>query len=51
MSMIVKVRHGAVFHILSRIHAITEDEIQSKGIEFKQVDREDHWDDYIYCNT
>lgn len=33
---------------LSRIHAITQKtRIQEKGNDFKQVDREDNWDDYI----
>ena len=50
MSMIVLARYvmAQFFISLSRIHAITEKtRIQRKGIEFKQVDREDHWDDYI----
>ena len=50
MTMIVLLRYvmAQFFISLSRIHAITEKtRIQSKGIDFKQVDREDHWDDYI----
>lgn len=37
---------------LSRVHALTrKTRIQAKGIDFKQVDREDHWDDYILLQT
>ena len=37
-----------MFISISRVHAITEKtKIQNKGIDFKQIDREDHWDDYI----
>ncbi|CAJ1967416.1 unnamed protein product [Cylindrotheca closterium] len=37
-----------VFVSLSRVHNITErTKIQDKGISYEQIDREDHWDDYI----
>lgn len=40
--------HAQFWISLSRIHAITQNtKIQAKGIDFKQIDREDHWDDYI----
>ena len=51
MSMIVLARYvmAQFFISLSRIHAITEKtRIQRKGIEFKQVDRENHWDDLYF---
>jgi len=36
------------FISLSRIHYVTEKtKIQNKGIDYKQIDREDNWDDYI----
>ena len=40
--------HAQFWISLSRIHAVTQHtKIQAKGIDYKQVDREDHWDDYI----
>lgn len=37
---------------LSRVQWLTRStRIQAKGIDFKQVDREDHWDDYILLQT
>ena len=37
---------------LSRVHAWTrKTRIQARGIDFKQVDREDNWDDYILLQT
>jgi len=50
MTMIIVMRYlmAQFFISLSRVHAITErTRIQAKGIDYKQVDREDHWDDYI----
>ena len=40
--------HSQFWISLSRIHYVTQNtKIQDKGIDFKQVDREDHWDDFI----
>ncbi len=40
--------HSQFWISLSRVHWITQNtRIQAKGIDFKQVDREDHWDDFI----
>lgn len=37
-----------IFVSLSRIHALTKHtRIQANGIQFKQIDREDHWDDFF----
>lgn len=37
-----------VFISLSRIHAITKHtRIQRNGIQYQQIDREDHWDDFM----
>ena len=37
---------------VSRVHAFTQrTRIQDKGIDFDQVDREDHWDEYILLQT
>jgi sterol desaturase/sphingolipid hydroxylase (fatty acid hydroxylase superfamily) len=37
-----------IFISLSRIHALTKHtRIQRNGIQFDQIDREDHWDDFI----
>ena len=50
MTLIVFLRYvvAQFFISLSRVHAITErTRIQSRGIEYKQVDRENHWDDYL----
>ena len=50
MLVIAAVRyvHSQFWISLSRIHAVTQNtKIQAKGIDFKQVDREDHWDDFI----
>lgn len=36
------------FISLSRIHAVTsKTRIQKNGISYQQIDREDHWDDYM----
>ena len=44
--------NAQVWISLSRVHALTRGtRIQAKGIDFKQVDREDHWDDYILLQT
>jgi hypothetical protein len=50
MCMIVILRYvmAQIFLSISRLHAITKhSRIQEKGISFQQVDREDHWDDFI----
>ena len=50
MLVIAAVRyvHSQFWISLSRIHYVTQNtKIQAKGIEFKQIDREDHWDDFI----
>ena len=50
MCMLVLLRYatGQLFISLSRVHAITDrTKIQNKGISYKQIDREDNWDDYI----
>ena len=40
--------HSQFWISLSRVHYVTQNtKIQAKGIDFKQVDREDHWDDFI----
>lgn len=37
-----------VWNLLSRNHSISgHTRIQGKGVDFKQIDREDNWDDYI----
>jgi hypothetical protein len=50
MLTIVALRYvvAQIFLSVSRIHAITKHtRIQDKGISFPQIDREDHWDDYL----
>jgi len=40
--------HAAAWNTLSRLHAVSAaTRITAKPVEFKQVDREEHWDDYI----
>jgi hypothetical protein len=40
--------HAAGWNTLSRMHAVSAaTRITAKPVEFKQVDREDNWDDYI----
>jgi sterol desaturase/sphingolipid hydroxylase (fatty acid hydroxylase superfamily) len=44
----VRYVHSQFWISLSRVHAVTQHtKIQAKGIDYKQIDREDHWDDYI----
>jgi len=46
--MALRYVHAAVWNFLARYHAVSsKHKIQDKPIEFKQVDREEHWDDYI----
>jgi hypothetical protein len=50
MLAIVALRYviAQIFLSISRLHAITKhSRIQDKGISFSQIDREDHWDDYL----
>lgn len=50
MCAIVALRYimAQFFLTVSRFHAFTKHtRIQDKGIQFAQIDREDHWDDYI----
>ncbi len=40
--------HAQLWHTASRLHAVSAGtRITAKPVEFKQVDREAHWDDYI----
>jgi hypothetical protein len=40
--------HAAAWNTLARLHAVSAGtRITAKPVEFKQVDREDNWDDYI----
>lgn len=44
----VRLLHAQAWITLSRIHAVTsKSRIQARSVDFKQVDREDHWDDYL----
>jgi hypothetical protein len=44
--------HAAAWNTLSRLHAVSAaTRITAKPVEFKQVDREDNWDDYILLQT
>jgi hypothetical protein len=50
MCAIVALRYflAQVFLSVSRMHALTKHtQIQDKNPSFKQIDREDHWDDFI----
>ena len=40
--------HAQAWNTLSRLHAVSaKNRIYGKGVDFKQVDREANWDDYI----
>ena len=46
--VILRYLHAAVWNTLSRLHAVSAaTRITAKPVEFKQVDRESNWDDYI----
>ena len=45
---VLRYAHAQIWNTLARLHAISaKNKIYGKGIDFKQVDRETHWDDYI----
>jgi hypothetical protein len=50
MCCIVALRYvmAQLFLSVSRVHALTRGtRIQDRGVQFAQIDREDHWDDFI----
>ena len=44
--------HAQMWNTLSRLHAVSaKHRIYGKGVDFKQIDREANWDDFIILQT